>query len=471
MVESGESYRTWHGLLVGDDAARALAAVDAIAESLAALPLPSSADAEAAQYGARSFPSFSGGHAGYALFFAYLHQHRPREGFDDQALGHLDLAIQLLSSAETLPDLYSGFTGVAWTVEHLQGLLGLDQDNDLNAEIDQALYEHLEQSPWQRPYDLISGLAGYALYALKRLPRPLAVKCLERVVDRLAELAVERPDGVTWHTPPKHLWPETRKDFPDGYYNLGVAHGVPGLVAVLAQICAAGIAGATARPLLDGAVRWMLGQRLGPGHDSVFPYQVTDGGATKVSRAAWCYGDPGIACALLVAARAIGEHAWESEALELARLAARRPQSTAGIVDACLCHGAAGLGHLLNNCYQATGEEVLRDGARFWLREALNLGKPGQGFGGFIAWDLNARGEMDWLALPGFLTGAAGVGLALLAAATSGDPRWDEVLLVSPVLPWMHRLEGDGALVSKLTGENHGKEAAQEAPTEQANPA
>jgi hypothetical protein len=319
-------------------------------------------------------------------------------------------------------------------VEHLKDLLDLDQDDDLNADIDQALYEHLGQSPWQRPYDLISGLAGYGVYALKRLPRPLAVKCLERVVDRLAELAVERPEGVTWHTPADHLWPETRKDFPDGYYNLGVAHGVPGVVAVLAQICAAGVARAKAQPLLEGAVSWILGQRLERGDDSAFPYQVTNDGATKTARAAWCYGDPGIACALLVAARAIGEPAWENEAIELARLSATRPQSTTRIVDACLCHGAVGLGHLLNRCHQATGDELLGERARFWLREALKLRRSGEGFGGYIAWDLGAGGEMEWLAVPGFLTGATGVGLALLAAATSHDPRWDEVLLVSPVL-------------------------------------
>lgn len=468
-MEGGRgSVPTWRPLLMGDDADRALVAVDAVAEALAALPPTPSPDFESTQHGARSLPSLGGGHAGYALFFACLHQHRPAQGFDERALAHIDRAIELLASAQTLASLYSGFTGVAWVVERLQHLLGLEPDDELNAEIDQTLCEYLDQSPWLRQFDLISGLAGYAVYALSRLPRPLAVTCLERVVDRLAELAEERPEGITWHTPAEHLWPETRDDFPEGYDNLGVAHGVPGVIAVLAQICAAGIARAKARPLLDAAVRWMLAQKLAPGHDSVFPVSVASTGA-KSSRAAWCYGDPGIAAVLLVAARTLGEPAWERQAVELARSAARRTPATARIKDACLCHGAAGLGHLLNGIYQATGDDLLRDRARFWFRQALDMRRPGEGCAGFLAWDLGNSGEMEWTGVPGFLTGATGVGLALLAAATPIAPCWDEILLVSPVSPGIHRRAGNGARGSILSGGIDGKEADQEAPTEQEN--
>jgi class I lanthipeptide synthase len=38
---------------------------------------------------------------------------------------------------------------------------------------------------------------------------------------------------------------------------------------------------------------------------------------------------------------------------------------------------------------------------------------------------------MAWRGTPGLLTGAAGVGLALLAAATPVEPSWDRMLLVA----------------------------------------
>jgi hypothetical protein len=47
---------------------------------------------------------------------------------------------------------------------------------------------------------------------------------------------------------------------PRGYYNLGLAHGVPGVIAFLGKVCAVGVACDKARPLLDGAVHWLLEQ-------------------------------------------------------------------------------------------------------------------------------------------------------------------------------------------------------------------
>ena len=46
------------------------------------------------------------------------------------------------------------------------------------------------------------------------------------------------------------------------------------------------------------------------------------------ARSAWCYGDPGVAVALLLAARDVDEPGWELAATELAlRAAAAQPSS------------------------------------------------------------------------------------------------------------------------------------------------
>ena len=92
-----------------------------------------------------------------------------------------------------------------------------------------ALVEHVGLSPWRGHYDLISGLVGFGVYALERLPRAGGRECLERVVARLAETAERRPDGtVTWRTGPDLLIDRELESFREGNFNLGVAHGVPG---------------------------------------------------------------------------------------------------------------------------------------------------------------------------------------------------------------------------------------------------
>jgi hypothetical protein len=40
-------------------------------------------------------------------------------------------------------------------------------------------------------------------------------------------------------------------------------------------------------------------------------------------------------------------------------------------------------------------------------------------------------GNIEWHPDPGFLTGAAGIALALLAATTAVEPEWDRILLAS----------------------------------------
>src|ERR1700726_298727 len=82
---------TWQPILSGPSAARARAAIAAIAADLAAMPPAGEPEARD-----RKSPSFSlaTGDAGQALFFAYLDLARPGGGWEDAALARLERAIE-----------------------------------------------------------------------------------------------------------------------------------------------------------------------------------------------------------------------------------------------------------------------------------------------------------------------------------------------------------------------------------------
>src|SRR5207249_4814388 len=120
-------------------------------------------------------------------------------------------------------------------------------------------------------------------------------------------------------------------------------------------------------------------------------------------RSAWCYGDPGVGAALFCAARSINEPKWERDALDIARTAARRPPERSGVVDAGLCHGAAGLGHIFNRLYQATGDEVFAQAARFWFSRTLALRQRNRGIGGYATLTAKEDGTPYWHDDPGIL--------------------------------------------------------------------
>jgi hypothetical protein len=130
---------------------------------------------------------------------------------------------------------------------------------------------------------------------------------------------------------------------------------------------------------------------------------------------AWCYGDPGVAAALLVAARRAGRPEWEGAALSIGEAAAARSLGNANVVETSLCHGSAGLAHVFNRIYQATRAEAARCAAVARLSTVIDACRPAQ------------RAQLS----PDLLTGSAGIGLALLAAASGVEPRWDRLLLLS----------------------------------------
>jgi len=429
---SADASSAWSPILSGDAAERARQAIEEIAADLRqALAEPRPASPSWLRRG----PSLAGGDAGQSFFFAYLDRARPGEGYDDTAMELLERATESTGEVQAPPGLYSGFSGVAWTLEHLRGRLFEDDgEEDPGEEVAAALREHLALTPWRGHYDLISGLVGFGVYALERLPRPGGRECLEQVVARLGELAERRPEGATWLTSVDLMIDRDIEMFPQGNYNLGVAHGVPGVIPLLASACAAGVA---VRELLDGAVAWTLAQKLPEGAGSVFPYSVADGQEPKPTRLAWCYGDLGIATSLLAAARTVGEEGWEREALAIARRAAARREENSGVLDAGVCHGAAGAAHLFNRIHQATGDAACREAALYWLDRTLAFRQPGQGLGGYLVWVAGEEGELGWRTDPGFLTGSAGIGLALLAATSAVEPEWDRVLLtdVRPAAP------------------------------------
>jgi lantibiotic modifying enzyme len=323
--------------------------------------------------------------------------------------------------------LHGGFAGVGWMYSHL---FGSRKTADGAEDVDEAVLDALGSTD---DYDLIGGLAGLAVYSLERLPRKSAIESLRRIVKRLDEMSETIGTGITWHTPPDRLPAWQRALCPNGYYNLGLAHGVPGVIGVLARISAAGVQRVKARRLLRGGVLWLLGQRRLE-RSSRFVAWVGPGTDREDCRSAWCYGDPGAAAALLMAARCVGEPRWEKEAIAIALAAAIRPPGDSGVTDAGICHGAAGLGHVFNRMYQTTGHEDLKRAAVFWFERTLEMRKRPSARGtvaGFSTIGADRKGNPRHWADPGFLTGAAGIAMALLAAATPFEPAWDRTLLLS----------------------------------------
>ncbi len=410
---------------------RAREALDRIAGSLREPPRAWTPPGTAEALRRAADVSLAAGAAGQAILRGYLAPVEPDAGHERRAMDLLTAAAGEVSRLDLDASLFSGFCGVAWAMEHLDRRLGDPGPEDPLEEIDALLLAHLDTGGGPLHYDLVSGLVGLGVYAAERLPRPGGAALLGLVVERLRDRGERAGAGITWRTPEAG---NAASPWPIGPFDLGLAHGVPGVIGLLAVACANGVETGRARPLLQAAIDWLLAQRLPPSSPAAFPHSAGPGSDRAPSRLAWCYGDLGIASALLLAARSAGEAGWEAEGTAIALAAAARDPGTGRVRDAPLCHGAAGVAHLFNRLHHATGRPELAEAARAWFRRALDYRDPAASASGFRTF-ASGVGEEGWVEDPGLVAGSAGIALALLAAVTPIEPEWDRMLLLSARAP------------------------------------
>jgi len=390
----------WRPLLEGDDAGRALAAVRAITDDLARI------DPEG--------PGFNAGHASRAVLGAHL----ARTGDAEAGDGAVDALEQALDSLDRAPRpwVLDGVAGVAWTAAHLADLVDIDEETF--AELDRLIGGVLAIEPWTHEWEYVLGLTGLAVYALERPGAP-GDALLAQAVHHLAALAERQADTITWRSPPTLLRGDAaRQQNPDGYYNVGLAHGVLGAIMLLAEATSRGVPGAA--ELLPGAVSWLEAQDSGSPARR-FPLMIARGLAEHgAQRDGWCYGDQAAAAALVRAGQAMARPAWIEHGLSAAREVARR-EPTARL-DAAFCHGTLGRAHMFNRLAQATGDDELAEAARHWYRRTLDQRAEGAGVGGFVFPEETSEPAS-------ILTGSTGIALGLLAAASPVEPGWDRAFL------------------------------------------
>jgi lantibiotic biosynthesis protein len=351
-----------------------------------------------------------------ALFWAYVTGAFEGPGY----AASYDLATQQLPAglSRDVWWLHGGTAGVAWTISHIIEGGG----DDVLHEIDRRLLAMV--SAYERiPCELNTGLAGIGAYFLERLAASADTNTvhegLAAVTERLEARATRTSDGVAWHTPPELIPLEDRARWPNGLTSLGAAHGVAGILSVLGRIARAHDPHGRASSLCRDGLRWMRACYREVTRRTRFPRYIANGQRFGHPDDGWCTGDLGVAVICWRAAECIAEPTgiWREVVHEAAARAPVESRDEPG-----LCHGAFGLAHMLNRCFQASGEPAFRDAARTWFARGLAMRQPD---GGFAIPHLEAARTVGGADL---LLGPIGIGLALLAAVSDEEPGWDRKL-------------------------------------------
>ncbi len=232
------------------------------------------------------------GHPGIALICDAMAPFTLESGILQQrAFSHLQTSIAAMSKLAMTPWLYDGFSGIAWLLELFRKSGNYNEiEGDPNKYIDLLLADYIDKVKEERRYELISGLTGIGVYFLER-PMSAATRLgLKKIVTNLEIMAEKDTAGIRWRFPSGVLSLEEQKLFPGWHYNLGLAHGIPGVIAFLARVYEAGIERKLSLSLIRSAVSWLLQQKFKTPQVSLFPRICSMNNVGTPTRVSWCYG-------------------------------------------------------------------------------------------------------------------------------------------------------------------------------------
>lgn len=383
------------------------------------------------------------GDAGLALVCGHLDACFPGGGWDVTAHRYLSSAACSVEQREYLsPCLFSGLGGVAFVAWSLSR--GGVRYRRLLTELDRHLLADTTRRADAVPgahgvsfgtFDVISGLAGTGASLLGRCDSPEAGDTLRAVLTGLVALCGDH-DGIPhWHTPNHAMGPDTpmARQFPHGALNCGLAHGIPGPLALMALASAGGVRVEGQGEALRRAANWLMAHRADDAWGVNWPCAVALPAAPDSppavpvpARSAWCYGSPGVARALWLAGVALADEELCTLAVEAMAATYRRPREFRGIDSPTFCHGVAGLLQITLRFAHDTHDPLFVRAATELTGQLLDLYAPHHPLGYY---DLEPGGNR--VDQPGLLDGAPGVVLSLLAAATRVPPGWDRLFLLS----------------------------------------
>jgi hypothetical protein len=381
------------------------------------------------------------GDAGVALACVYLDACWPDQGWLETGQRHLAIAIEHARVAPLPLGIFAGLAGLGFAATSYSRLYAQYRRfvNTLDAELstralDAAARLHGRHGIAVAEFDLISGLSGVAAYMLSANAPPPTDVALQAILDAFVTLTETSAGIPHWYTPNALMNDNPMaRFFPEGNLNCGLAHGIPGPLALMALAIQGGYEADGLRQAVERTADWLVRHRnadeYGVNWPTVVPW--TADGRVPVerldaSRAAWCYGAPGIARSLWLAGQAIDAPDLCALAIDAMSAVYRRPIAARHIDSPTFCHGVAGLLQITLRFLNDTSLPVFRDAANELCRQLLAEHRTDRPLG-FCC----IEPEGNRVDQAGLLDGALGVVLVLLAATTDREPTWDRLFLLT----------------------------------------
>lgn len=397
--------------------------------------------------------SLAGGFPSMLLLMEALQREEPTGKWDEAAHLYVLKILEIIERDQEISfSLYGGFAGICFAL--LQVSQGRTRYQRLLQKLEDHLIENVKTSYFlplhynldnglsSRPlmYDVVSGITGIGLYGLLCLDQEKFVSFTEEIVLLLTRLVcplkVEERSVPGWYLPSEmQFLDDEKKQYPEGNFNAGLAHGIPGVLGFLSLALEKGICVPGQKEAIETIVQWLLKKQqrtqLGiywPGKIS-WKEELSEVAELSHCRDAWCYGTPGVVRSLYLAGDALKDEGVKNQALLGIKSVFERDPKEWRLYSPTICHGLSGLLLISHLLAQDTQDVKLQQDVKKLETRVWDFCQPETAFG-FQDYEQKKAGGFAPLDKAGMLEGATGVLLTLLTV-NGNTSSWHYPLLIS----------------------------------------
>lgn len=289
-------------------------------------------------------------------------------------------------------------------------------------------------------YDVVSGLSGIAFYLLYS-PNPKSkeflINILDLLIKRCQNTRVQSNVIPGWYCSADYAVDETEKRlFPNGSFNLGLAHGITGILSVLSLCAISGCVIENQLKTIEKISHWLWEAKISTNYGFCWPDKISFEVLLKNKppenvyfRDGWCYGNAGVTRTLFLAGKSLNSISLKENAINAFLDIFKRSPENWNLDSLSCCHGYSGLLTITHLMEGDTKNSSFKNHKKLLVDLILDQYNPDK-LWGFYPKKILTDNELGENQI-GYLCGALGLISTLNMSIGLGNINWTRLLLIN----------------------------------------
>lgn len=288
-------------------------------------------------------------------------------------------------------------------------------------------------------YDVISGLAGINRYLLLTSDKKENLNMAKRINSFIIQyivkdINIDQHYVPGWYINKQNSLEKEKELYPKGSFNLGLSHGISGVLAMLSLSYSKGIIEHGHAQAIKYIVDWILKLKsfdeygvVWPGRISFDNYIENNCLFQKSARESWCYGNPGILRALFLASKSLNDENLKRKVVNAYSAIYLRKWNLESVT---FCHGKSGLLQTTIQMQKDIKNDIFIEDINKLI--SIIIGDYCKSYPyGFKDMELK-EGTYSYIDKVGLLEGSVGVALSLFSSINKNhEIYWDSAFLIN----------------------------------------